>query len=553
MSSFNQILAHIAPGFALRREVALRRLRRLETFKTKNRTFDAIQGGRMRHDLLSTTKSPNTALDSSEGLRYHIRQLEYNSGFMSGPIARLVNHVVGQGIRFQARVSADDDKTARWTPFPRITEEMAEEFNYRAEAGFKTWCKMADMRLIQTFFETQRTAQAALERDGEVLAVGRQSSRKGRNIPYCIELFEIDRLQTPMSESTNPDITHGIRYDAEGVPETYYILNRHPGDTHVMGMKDNDFEEVPAFNTNGTRKVMHLFNVIRPEQSRGYSRMASGLKAFQDLDRYREAEIYAALEDACLTGFIKSTQPADFQANFTQGNITDDSGEDTTRRYHEFAPGQFNYLAPGEDIDIHAPKRPNDQLEAFTNYLLRDPANAMDIPLEVMAQDWKGMNYSNARTVLVMFYISMRVRQRYLIDHFCTPVYENVIRDMVLRGVVPSRGFDRRTEFLKHAWIPPGWQWVDPVKEAQGKEIELENTFDTLTDILAGTGKDIDEVLEARARELKKIKDLEEKYDVKFPAPSAGQEPVQEPAGEKGDKEDGEEGENKGRSLHRVK
>lgn len=553
MSLLNKFLAHIVPGFALRREVALRRLRRLETFKSQNRTFDAIKGGRMRHDILSTTKSPNTALINSEGLRYHIRQLEYNNGFMSGPIARLVNHVVGQGIRFQARVAPDDDKTARWSPFPQITEEMAEEFNFQAEAGFKSWSRKADMRLIQTFFEIQRTAQAALERDGEVLAVGRQSNRSDRSIPYCIELFEIDRLQTPMSETTNPDISHGIRYDEEGVPETYYILKRHPGDTFALGMKDNDFDEVPAFNKNGTCKVMHLFNVIRPEQSRGYSRLAAGLKAYQDLDRYREAEIYAALEDACLTGFIKSNQPADFQANFTQGDITDDSGEGTAQRYHEFAPGKFNYLGLNEDIEIHAPKRPNEHMEAFTNYLLRDPANAMDIPLEILAQDWKGMNYSNARTVLVMFFISMRVRQRYLIDHFCIPVYENVIRDLVLRDLVPAKGFGRRSEFEKHAWIPPGWQWVDPVKEAQGKKIELENTFDTLTDILASTGKDIDETLETRARELKKIKELEEKYDVKFPTPSAGQEPVQEPAGEKDAEEDGEEGKNKGRSLHRVK
>ena len=548
MSRFNQLLAHIAPGFALKREVALRRLRRLENFKPQKRTFEAIEGGRMRYDILSTTKSPNTALLNSEGLRYHIRQLEYNSGYMAGPIARLVNHVVGQGIRFQARVPSDDDKTARWSPFPKITEEMAEEFNFRAESGFKAWSRKADMRLIQPFFEIQRTVQGALERDGEVLAVGRQSVRRDRSIPYCIELFEIDRLQTPMSESTNPDISNGIRYDGEGVPETYYILNRHPGDTHVMGMKDADFDEVPAFNKNGTNKVLHLFNVIRPEQSRGYSRLAAGLKAYQDLDRYREAEIYAALEDACLTGFIKSSQPDDL----FMGGTKPGTGEDTTQRNHEFAPGKFNYLGLNEDIEIHAPKRPNEHMEAFTNYLLRDPANAMDIPLEILAQDWKGMNYSNARTVLVMFFISMRVRQRYLIDHFCIPVYENVIRDLVLRGLVPSQGFDRRPEFLKHAWIPPGWQWVDPVKEAQGKKIELDNTFDTLTDILASTGKDIDETLETRARELKKIKELEEKYDVKFPTSSAGQGPVQGPADEKEDEEDGEEDENRGR-MHRVK
>lgn len=555
MSRFNQFIAHIAPGFALRREVAIRRLKRLENFKESQRTFDAIKGGRMRHDLLSTTKSPNAALKSSEALRYHIRQLEYNNGFMSGPIARLVNHVVGQGIRFQARVTADDEKTGSRSP-GTLTEAVAETWNLQAETGFKRWGKKADMRLIQSFFEIQRTVQGALERDGETLAVGRQSKRTDRIIPYCIELFEIDRLKTPLSQWKNPKIRDGIRYDDEGVPESYYILKCHPGETLGLGLKDDDFDEIKAFNPNGTRKVMHLFNVIRPEQSRGYSRLAAGLKAFQDLDRYREAEIYAALEDACLTGFIKTQQPADFQANFTQGNITDSSGDDTTRRYHEFAPGQMNYLDPNEDITIHAPKRPNDQLEVFTNYLLRDPANALDIPLEILAQDWKGMNYSNARTVLVMFFISMRVRQRYLIDHLCTPVYENVIRDMILHDHVPAVDLALRPEFENHAWIPPGWQWVDPVKEAQGKAIELTNNFDTLTDILAGTGKDIDETLETRARELKKFKDLEGKYDIKFPAASSAKASGGSPPGP-ADKDDDEgkedEEDDEERNLRRIK
>lgn len=525
MSWTNKQIAKIFPTFALKREIIQRRLERLEKFKPQ-RSFEAVMGDRLRSDFLVPKNSADSALQGSDKLRQHIRQLEYNNGFMSGPILRIVNNVVGQGIHFQSRVMADKNRNE---PFPTITQKRADRFNFEAERGYRIWGRKADKRLISNIVEIQRIVQGALERDGEILIIGRSSEKKDRIIPYCLEVLEIDRLMTPVSEFKNPRMRNGILYDQEGVPEIYFILKRHPGETYPWGLQQGeswsgglgtrpeDFEQIPAFNPNGTRKVLHLFNVVRPEQSRGYSRFAAGLKDFQDLERYREAEIYAALEDACLTGIVTTPQPEDFQQAYTDGNILSPSSEDHTQRYHEFAPGKWNYLAPGEEIKVHAPSRPNPKIDEFINHLLRGPANALDIPPEILSQNWKDMNYSNARTVLLQAYLSFRVRQRYLIDHFCAPVYENVLHGLVVKGHVQSEGFDRRKDdFLRHIWIPPGWAWVDPVKEAKGKEIELKENMETLTEIEASKGRDIDEHLELRAIELRKMKDLEEKYDIKF-------------------------------------
>jgi len=59
---------------------------------------------------------------------------------------------------------------------------------------------------------------------------------------------------------------------------------------------------------------MHLFNPVRPEQSQGYSAFGAGLKDYQGLDRYREAEIYARLEDACHSRFCQGAQPRHISA-----------------------------------------------------------------------------------------------------------------------------------------------------------------------------------------------------------------------------------------------
>jgi len=126
-----------------------------------------------------------------------------------------------------------------------------------------------------------------------------------------------------------------------------------------------------------------------------------------------------------------------------------------------------------------------------------------------------------------------------LIDHLCIPIYEAVARDFIAFGKIKALGFSTRPEsYLEHVWIPPGWHFVDPVKEAKGKETELQNNMDTLTDIAAAQGKDVDEVLETRARELKKMKDLEEKYGIQFPKNQGGKS---NPNGFGGNEEEEEE------------
>jgi len=527
MGWFNkQVVSKIAPGLALKREIAQRRLNRLEELTPKNRrSFDAVSANRLRYDFLSPNNSADEALSGADKLRRHVRQMEYNNGFVCGPIIRIVNNVVGLGFQFQSRVTADEEGSRR---IPKIRQHDAELFNRDMERAFRKWSKKADKRLNLTFNGLLRQVEGALVRDGEVLVIGRNSTRRDRLIPYCLDVLEIDRLETPMSEINNPKIRNGIRYDREGVPKSYFVLKQHPGET-VRSPRSisNDYDETPAFNRNGTRKVIHLFNPLRPEQSRGFSAFASALKDYQDVDRYREAEIMAALEAACLTGIVETPDPTGFQANRTVGNLSEEDGDDTERRIHEFAPGEWHYLNSGEKVQIFHPSRPNDAFGDFTDQLLRGPANALDMPPELLTQDWKGMNYSNARTVLLQFYISCRLRQQFLKDHFCAPVYENVARSLVAMGLVQALSFDRRMDdWLEHAWIPPGWSWVDPIKEAKGKEIEVENNFETLTDVCAARGKDLEETLRTRARELKLKLDLEKEFGVQFPSKKAGAQPA---------------------------
>jgi len=518
MNTLDKIFQYIFPERALRRHIARNRLKMLENFKSDKREFESIEGGRMRYDMGFLSKSADNAISGSiDKLRKHMRWLEYNNGFVSGIIWRIVDYTVGQGFKFQSKVKADVGKPQNLTA---ITERRANEFNEKVERNFARWSKKSDVRLLQRFEDQCRLVQATLIRDGEVLIVGRQSKREDRLIPYCLDVMEADHLATPPDEIRNPDIRNGIKFDSEGAPEKYYILKRHPGDAiNVMGMKSADYEEVPAFNPNGTRKVIHLYYPIRPEQTRGFMRLASSLKDLQDLDRYREAEIYAALEDACLTGFIYTENPQTFQPNYTET-----SGETDYDRVHEFAPGKIHYLRNGEKIQISKPSRPNDQFGEMTKQLLTGPALALGTPLEILSQDWRQMNYSNARTIFMMLYLYCRIQVEMLKRYFADVVYENFLNDLVVHGKVNAPGFDmRREDWTQPKWIPIVKQdWIDPLKEAKGKDTALKANFDTLTDIFAAKGEDVDEALDKRARELKMMQELEKKYGIQFPQNMGG-------------------------------
>ena len=145
---------------------------------------------------------------------------------------------------------------------------------------------------------------------------------------------------------------------------------------------------------------------------------------------------------------------------------------------------------------------------------------ALDLPYEILAKDFSQTNYSSARASLLEARKFFHVRQTWLAKRLCQPCWEMVLEEAWLRGELTAPDFlDQKREYCKARWIPNGWQWVDPVKEANGAQISLKNNMTTLSNILASRGEDLDETLETRAREIKKVKDLEQKYDIKFSEP----------------------------------
>jgi len=116
-------------------------------------------------------------------------------------------------------------------------------------------------------------------------------------------------------------------------------------------------------------------------------------------------------------------------------------------------------------------------------------------------------------------------------------VYEMFLEEAYLLGELPIQNFyESRLDLTRARWIAPGWGWVDPTKEVEASRSSVDGNLSTLADECAALGKDWEEVMEQKAREEKKRKELglEDKPLVKKTDPNQGgsvDQTVQEKAG----------------------
>ena len=87
-------------------------------------------------------------------------------------------------------------------------------------------------------------------------------------------------------------------------------------------------------------------------------------------------------------------------------------------------------------------------------------------------------------------------------------------------GTIPPR---KLFKFENPKWQPRGWEWVDPVKDANANQAELNLGTKTRADILAQKGMDIEEVF----NQLKAEEQLAESIGISIGSNMNNQEQLQ--------------------------
>ncbi len=423
------------------------------------------------------------------------RDLNRNDAHASGITSTMTVNVVGSG--YSPAVAYRQGRDLG------LVKKIAAKFQKDAERVWKRWIPYADAGRRMDFYEIQQLVDRQILENGEALIVPMMIEDPSRPYRTALQVIESDRLDTPSDKRGDKSIRAGVRIGEKGEAVSYFIQKTHPGESRIAKSGDKEFMEIPAFNEYGRRNVFHLYYVLRSGQTRGVPFFAPVLSYFKDLGEYAEAELVAARIAACFSLFITSEASMDVSAGGAYER--NPSGQ----FIESLEPGMIKHLMPGESITSFNPQRPGSSFEPFVDRILKAISAALGLPYELVAKDFSKTNYSSARAALLggasLFPDASGMAG--------AEILPAGLGHVAGRGVFKGRDFGRdfyekRQRWTGASWIAPGWEWVDPLKEAQAAEVGLRNGIVTYSDLYAQDGKDWEECFEQRKREQEKMKKL---------------------------------------------
>lgn len=465
--------------------------------------YDAALRKRTRRDRKASSPD-NDLLPDLAKLRENARACVRDETVGEALVSVLEDNVVGTGLQPQVGVDADatglsDDQAEQWI-------NAVERFWFGYEEKF------ADATGHDTFGALQRLAFRHIVVDGEAI-LHRVTGKKvgdGRLVGTAFELIDPDRLVDP-DNAAGGKARGGIEVNEFGEAIAYWITPHHPEEMAPVGASAEARKNAPrrlSRDDGGQRSILHAFVRKRASQRRGVPWFAPAFEELDSLGDMIQSELVSARAASKFCGFIKQT----LQANAFDPTLE----QQADGSWHEkLESGTIRYLNHGEDFVGYSPNRPGGAFEPFVIRVLRQICAALHLPYELVIRDFQGMNYSNARVLLLEARRSFEVLQQHVIvPMICEPVFRAVIADAIKSKVLkPPAGYEANPgAFLRVVWQPPAWGWVDPTKEIEAAKGAIDANLTTFQAEIRRQGMDEDHVLDANARSIKKARKYEDRH-----------------------------------------
>jgi len=416
-------------------------------------------------DLLSANaaNSPQVRRTLRSRARYEVA----NNSYARGIVLTLANDCVGTGPRLQM-----------------LTDDA--EANRIVEQEFIQWAGAVALP------EKLRTMRMARAESGEGFCMLVANPRLDSPVKLDLRLIEADQVATPeFSRVSVPDnAVDGIVFDSSGNPVEYHLLKSHPGDPGNTALVD--YDPVPA------SAMIHYFRTDRPGQSRGIPEITPALPLFAQLRRYTLAVLAAAETAADFAAVLFTDAPA----NGETADVEPMDLVELERRMATVLPG-------GWKLSQIQAEQPSTSYAEFSKEILNEIARCLNMPFCVAAANSAGYNYASGRLDHQTYFKSIRVDQA----HLGVVVLDRVLRAWLDEAILISDLLPRwmRTAAfrdLAHQWFWDGQEHVDPLKEASAQATRLGSHTTTLAYEYARLGRDWENELRQRAKEVQLMKQL---------------------------------------------
>ena len=388
------------------------------------------------------------------------RHLIRNNGYAANAVESWAGNAVGTGIK----------------PSSGIADAVLKD---RVQRLWLRWTDESDAEGLTDFYGQQRRAARELFIAGEVFfRIRPRRPEDGLSVPLQLQMLPAEML--PLNHNQALDNGHrirqGIEFDRIGRRVAYHFLRRHPGDITDPGLA-GETVRVPA------ESVLHIVDPVDAGQLRGVSRFSPALVKLFLLDQYDDAELDRKKVAAMFVGFVRRPE-----RDLDNTADRDDQGEPLL----PLEPGQLQMLDDGEDITFSAPADVGGNYESFQYRTLLQVAAALGLPYANLTADMLKANYSNTRAALLEFRRRIESFQHSVIVYqMCRAVWARWMDMAVVSGQLALPDYEqRRADYLDCNWLPPRWDWVDPLKDIRAETLAIQSGFKSRTQAIGERGFD---------------------------------------------------------------
>lgn len=342
-------------------------------------------------------------------------------------------------------------------------------------------------------------------------------------MPLQLQLIEGEQVpiwkNQGLTDTVNA-IRMGIEFDKDQRRTAYHMYRENPGESMFFPSSAMQFVRIPA------TEVRHIFKPLRVGQLRGQPKLTPVLALIYDLEKYTDAELLRKQVSAMFAGFIQRPTP-DGQILPPAPPSAGSSGHEQSVDPASFGdpgpgidiarmePGTLQVLFPGEEISFPTvPDSPD--FATFVSVQLHKFAAGIGMTYEQCSTDLRGVSFSSIRAGLNEF---QRACEQYqylvMVQQGCEPIKNRWLKEAVLCGAIelPDDYFDDPSPYEECVWVPPGWQYVNPLQEIQAKQLSVRGGFTSRTGEVRQTGLDPDVVDAQQATERARAASLGIIYD----------------------------------------
>ena len=421
-------------------------------------------------------------------LRKRSVQLFTENPYAKGIIRRILRNEIHTGLT----ASANPIGAILWPDLDEMKQaEMAVKYGDLMSMQFELYAnnyELFDFKKQLTFGEWQEMVrrEALLCGDGVII------SRVNRNtgIPTW-DWVNGNNIKSPgnVKVAAGHKVVNGVELDEYGRHVAYYVQK-------IVGTK-TEFERVPVKGEKSGRQISWMIygSEKRADEVRGEPLLACVLGMLKDIDRYKDAEVRAAVINALIAFTVQKDENTVVGTRPTAGLqrpsvISGGAAVVPERSGHQ----PIQLMQPGtvfDDLVSYQTNRPNVNYAVFEGAILDAICWSLEIPPEIVKLRFTS-SYSASRQANNEFEVYLKYRNFKNAKDFCQIIYEEFIIQSVLNNQLNLPGFitacfDSSKWRIRAAWLSCTWSGlsrpsVERTKDVKAANDALDNGLTTFDD-----------------------------------------------------------------------